>query len=137
MADYLKPVPRPEQESLLFWMGCKKRELLIQRCRACARYQYYPRAVCVHCLADDPEWVRVSGRGTIYSYTVTYQNASPGFRDELPYVLALVDLDVGVRMTTNIVGAKPEELRVGLPVQVAFEDITPDIALPKFRLVKG
>ena len=136
MAEYLKPVPQPEQESLLFWMGAKKRELLIQRCRVCGQHQYYPRAICVNCLADDLEWVRVSGRGTIYSYTVTYQNASPGFREEVPYVLALVDLDVGVRMTTNIIGAQPEDLAIGLPVQVTFEDITPDIALPKFRLVR-
>jgi uncharacterized OB-fold protein len=134
MAEYLKPVPVPDQESQLFWLGCKKRELLIQRCRACDVYQYYPRALCMRCLGTDIEWVRVSGRGTIYSYTVTYQNASPGFSSEVPYVLALVDLDVGVRMMTNIVGAKLEELHIGAPVQVVFEDISPAIALPKFRL---
>jgi uncharacterized OB-fold protein len=134
MAEYLKPLPQPEPESTVFWLGCKKRELLVQRCRACGRHQYFPRGHCTHCFADDLEWVRVSGRGTIYSFTVTYQNGSPGFRDELPYVLALVDLDVGVRMLTNIVGAQADALSVGASVQVVFEDITPELALPKFRL---
>src|SRR5438046_6792556 len=105
MPDYLKPIPEPDQDSLLFWMGCKKRELLLQYCASCDRYQFYPRSLCVVCGREGLEWRRVSGRGTVYSYTVTYQNASPGFRDEVPYVFALVDLAEGVRMTTNLVGA--------------------------------
>jgi len=77
--------------------------------------------------------VRASGRGTVYSFTVTYQNQSPGFREELPYVLAIVELDEGVRMMTNVVGCAPDAVRIGMPVQVVFEDVTAEITLPKFR----
>ena len=71
----------------------------------------------------------------MYTYTVTYQNQSPGFRDQLPYVLAYVELEEGVRLLTNIVGCAPEDVTIGMPVQVTFEDVTPDVTLPKFKPV--
>ena len=79
------------------------------------------------------EWVRCSGKGTVYTFTVTYQNQGAGFRDELPYVLAYVELEEGVRMLTNVVGCKPEDVCIGMPVEVVFEDVTPEATLPKFR----
>jgi uncharacterized protein len=136
MADdktYKKPLPRIDEESKGFWEACQRHELYIQKCRTCGARRYYPRALCPACLSNQIEWVLSSGQGTVYTYTVTYQNQSAGFRDELPYVLAYVELEDGVRLLTNIVGCPPDAVRIGMPVEVTFEDVTPEVTLPKFR----
>jgi hypothetical protein len=136
MADatpYRKPLPRIDEESRGYWEALARHELYLQRCRACGTLRFYPRALCPGCLADATDWVRASGRGTVYSFTVTHQNQAPGFRDALPYVLAIVELAEGVRLMTNVVGCAPDAVRIGMPVEVVFEDVTPDITLPKFR----
>jgi hypothetical protein len=132
-AKYAKPLPRVDEESKGFWEACRRRELHIQRCRDCATLRHYPRALCPSCLSQRTEWVRCSGKGTVYTFTVTYQNQSPGFRDALPYVLAYVELDEGVRMLTNIVDCAAEAVRIGMPVEVVFDDVTPTATLPKFK----
>ena len=132
---YKKPLPRIDEESKGFWEGCQRHELHVQQCRDCGALRYYPRALCPRCLSDDTSWVLSSGRGTVYTYTVTYQNQAAGFRDELPYVLAYVELDEGVRLLTNIVGCAPETVSIGMPVEVCFEDVTPEVTLPKFKPV--
>ena len=140
MADdkqYKKPLPRIDEESKGFWEACQRHELYVQQCRACGARRHYPRALCPACLSDDTQWVLSSGRGTVYTYTVTYQNQSAGFRDELPYVLAYVELEEGVRMLTNIVGCAPETVKIGMPVEVAFDDVTPEVTLPKFKPVSA
>lgn len=136
MADakpYRKPLPRIDEESRGFWEALARHELYFQRCRACGTARFYPRALCPACLSDAPEWVRSAGRGTVYSYTVTHQNQAPGFREELPYVLAVVELAEGVRLMTNVVGCPPDQVRIGMAVEVVFEDVTPEITLAKFR----
>ena len=136
MADakqYRKPLPRIDEESRGFWEALARHELYFQRCRDCGTKRLYPRAVCTHCLSSAVEWVRASGRGTVYTFTVTHQNQSPGFREELPYVLAVVELEEGVRLMTNVVGCAPDTVRIGMPVEVVFDDVTPGVTLPKFR----
>jgi len=136
MADdkrYKKPLPRIDEESKGFWEACQRHELYLQQCGVCGTRRYYPRALCPACLSDDIVWVLSSGKGTVYTYTVTYQNQSAGFRDELPYVLAYVELDEGVRLLTNIVGCAPQDVKIGMPVEVTFDAVTPEITLPKFR----
>jgi uncharacterized OB-fold protein len=136
MADakaYRKPLPRIDEESRGYWEALARHELYLQRCRACGTLRFYPRALCPGCLSDATEWVRASGRGTVYSFTVTYQNQAPGFREEVPYVLAIVELAEGPRLMSNVVGSSPEQVRIGMPVEVVFEDVTPEITLPKFR----
>jgi uncharacterized OB-fold protein len=136
MADekkYKKPVPRIDEESKGFWEACQRHELYVQKCGACGVLRYYPRALCPTCLSDAVEWVLSSGRGTVYTYTVTYQNQANGFRDELPYVLAYVELDEGVRMLSNIIGCAPEDVKIGMPVEVSFDDVTAEVTLPKFK----
>ena len=129
---YAKPLPRIDEESKGFWEACARHELALQRCRDCGALRHYPRALCPRCLAADTEWVLSSGTGTVYTYTVTHQNQAPGFREGLPYVLAYVELDEGVRMLTNIVGCAPEDVRIGMPVRVVFEDVADGVTLPKF-----
>jgi len=133
--EYRKPLPHPTQTSRPFWEGAKAHELRLQRCRACGAHIFYPRAVCPQCLSDDLEWVRASGRGHIYTYTVVRRPAHPAFQDDVPYVLAIVELEEGPRLTTNIVGVAPEEVRIGMPVEAVFEDVTDEVSLPKFRPV--
>ena len=132
---YAKPVPRVDEESKGFWEACQRHELYVQRCRDCGALRHYPRALCPSCLSAETEWVRSSGRGTIYTFTVTHQNQAAGFRDEVPYVLAYVELAEGVRLLTNIVGCPSDAVRIGMPVEVVFDDVTPEVTLPKFKLV--
>ena len=132
-AKYAKPLPRVDEESKGFWEACQRHELYLQRCRACRVLRYYPRALCPQCLSGDVEWVLSSGRGDVYTFTVCNQNQAAGFRDALPYVLAYVELDEGVRMLSNIVGIEAHKVRVDMAVEVVFEHISPEISLPKFR----
>ena len=136
MADakgYRKPLPRIDEESRGYWEALARHELYLQRCRDCGTLRFYPRALCPSCLSSAVEWVRASGRGTVYTFTVTHQNQAPGFREELPYVLAIVELEEGPRLMTNVIGCPPDALRVGMPVEVVFDDVTPEVTLPKFR----
>ncbi len=132
MSEYSKPLPKPSPISRPFWDAARRHELMLQRCGACRAFIYYPRPRCPHCFSDRLSWERASGRGTIYSYTVVYRASSSTFADA-PYVLAIVELDEGVRMTTNIV-APPELVRIGKPVVVHFDNVTPEHALVKFKL---
>lgn len=131
MSEYIKPLPKPSPTSRPYWEAAKKHELRLQRCGACAKFIYYPRPRCPHCFSDQLRWEPVSGRGTLYSYTVVYRASTRSFADA-PYVLAIVELAEGPRMTTNIV-AEPEKLKVGMPVQVYFDDVTPANTLVKFK----
>jgi uncharacterized OB-fold protein len=135
MSDYLKPLPNPTPTSRPFWDAARRHELQLQRCAACAKFIYYPRDRCPHCFSDRLEWRRVSGRGKVYSYTVVRRASSRAFADA-PYVLAIVELAEGPRMTTNIV-APPEQMRVEMPVEVAFDDVTPERTLVKFKPAAG
>jgi hypothetical protein len=133
MADYKKPLPHPTAVSMPFWQAAKRHELQIQRCGKCGAHVFYPREVCPDCLSSDLSWVKVSGKGTLYSYTVAQAPTHPAFAADVPYVIAIVELAEGPHITTNIVGSKPEELQVGIPVVATFDDVTPEITLVKFR----
>jgi uncharacterized OB-fold protein len=127
-----KPLPEVTPESKPFWDGCRRHELLLQRCRACGAVQHYPRGVCATCWSTDLEWRRASGRGTVWTFTVTHRTQVPGFREALPYVLAWVELAEGVQMLANVVDCDPAAVRIGLPVRVVFEDATGEVSLPRF-----
>ena len=133
MGEYCKPIPYIDEESKVFWKGAARREILIQKCSDCGKFRFYPRPICLECMSDKFDWVRANGTGTIHTFTVTYQNGMAGFRDELPYVWAVVELDEGVRMSTNIIGCDPKDVHIGMPVEVTFEYVSPEITLPKFR----
>jgi len=130
---YAKPLPRVDEESKGFWEACRRHELYLQRCRDCTALRYYPRALCPSCLSDRVEWLRASGTGTVYTFTVTHQNQAPGFRDALPYVMAYVELAEGLRMLTNLVECSPDDVRIGMPVEIVFDDATAGVTLPKFK----
>jgi uncharacterized protein len=134
MAEQIsKPIPTPTLETRPYWDGCKLHELRIQRCASCAHYQFYPRLYCSRCFSDKVEWVKTSGRGKVSSFTIVRRPVSPAFKDDVPYVVALVTLEEGPTMMTNIVGCPPEKVEIGMPVEVTFEDWTEEISIAKFR----
>jgi uncharacterized OB-fold protein len=133
MGNYEKPVPVPDAVTGPFWEAAKQGRLLIQHCPQCGARQFYPQSSCRRCLSEALEWVESKGRGTIYSHSTVYRAPSRPFEPDVPYIVALVDLDEGCRLVTNIVDVSPRDVRVGMPVEVVFDRITPEISLPKFR----
>lgn len=131
-----KTLPRPTPETLHFWEGTKAGKLLLQQCSVCSHIYFPPRPFCPECASRDVGIVEASGRGVLYSYVINHR--LPKWIDA-PYSIAVVQLDEGPRMMTNIVDVeqKPEALVLDMPVEVVFDAVTEDITLPKFRPVSG
>ena len=127
----IKPAPPVTAETRLFWARCAEGVLAYQRCTSCGRAQFYPRAVCTRCQSDDLAWEEASGRGTIYSFTVVHRAPTPAFRPDVPYVIALVDLEEGVRIMANLLGAPPEAVAIGMAVRVVFEARGDGVLIPQ------
>ena len=128
-----KPVPPIDPWTQPYWDAAAEGRFVIQRCRACERAVFYPRQWCPHCGAEDLDWIEASGRGHIYSYSVVRNYPPSAFADAVPFVIAIVELEEGPRMMTNIVDADPEQVACDLPVEVAFMD-RDGVSLPVFRL---
>ncbi|MBI3303134.1 MAG: Zn-ribbon domain-containing OB-fold protein [Deltaproteobacteria bacterium] len=135
MAEYTKPLPVIEKWNAPYWQAAKRHEFVAQKCHVCSYVHLPPGPVCTNCLSDDQEWVRLSGKGTIYSYGIYYQLWHTGFKEDIPYNVALIQLAEGPQIISQVVGCKNEELDCGLEVEVVFDDVPPEITLPKFRLV--
>jgi len=133
MAEIEHPKPVADWETRTYWEGCGRGEIVLQRCRACATVQHRPRAICASCLSGDIEHFVASGRGQVYTFTVTHQNNARGFREACPYVLAYVELDEGPRLLTNVIGCDPGSVRIGMPVVAEFTPPDKDLAVPRFR----
>jgi len=127
-----RPLPKLEGDALPFWRGLAERRIELPRCRACARWIFYPRPFCPHCLAPEVSWERVEGRGTIYTCTIVRKPTNPYFFAEAPYVYAVVELDCGVRLPTRIVGCAPDDVRVGARVEARFERVNDEVTLLHF-----
>lgn len=127
------PRPTPIDATRPFWEGLAADEVRLQRCRACDSWVFYPRPRCSTCLSDDLAWHTVSGRGSIYTYTVARQPTHPAFAGEVPQLLAIVELDEGVRLTSTMVDVAPEDLRIGLRVEPVFDHGADGVALLRFR----
>lgn len=134
---YEKPLPIQDHETAPFWSALRDRRLLVKQCRDCSKFHFYPRILCPHCHSMRVDWAQVSGYGHIYTYTVARRPAGPAFKDDVPYVVALVELDEGPRMMTNIVCGHPDEVRIGERALVEFVPVTEEVTLPKFRIVNS
>ena len=128
-----KNLPQPTTETAAYWDGCRKHQLLIQRCTQCGHYQFYPRIVCRACMSDGVEWMQATGHGHVRSFTVIRRAVSEAYAAEVPYVIALIELDEGPTMMSNVVECDPDSVAVGMPVGVVFEQWTDEITIPKFR----
>lgn len=131
--EYKKPIPVMQPWTEAFWKGTKEGELLIQHCQDCDSNIFYPRKYCPECWSGNLTWIKASGKATVYSFTTTQDMVEPKFWEDLPYVLALVDLEEGIRMMTRIVGCDPDSVDIGMAVEVVFQDITEECALPMFK----
>jgi uncharacterized OB-fold protein len=128
------PAPVPDPLTQFFWDAAAAGTLMIQRCNDCGKHIHPPRPICRACLSLDLAPVEVSGRATLYSWTIAEQAFHPYFADKLPYVYATVELEgQRTKLITNIVDCPIEDLRVDMPVEVVFEPLTDTITLPKFR----
>jgi len=132
MTQYAKPIPAITPEMRPFFEGAKRHELRAQRCTACGTHRFPARAICSECLSTQVEWVPVSGRGEVFSFNVMHQVYHPGFAAEVPYAVVLVKLAEGPKIVSNLVGVAPHDIRIGMPVQVVFEDVSDEVTLPKF-----
>lgn len=135
MSEYTKPLPRGEDYNGEFYQFCKQHELRFQHCTQCNTWRHMPRESCRECGSFEWTWERSSGKGKLFSWTIIHRALHPGFTDDLPYATVLIELDEGVRLVSHVVDLAIEDLAIGLPVEVIFDDVTPETTLHKFRPV--
>src|SRR5579863_3227175 len=120
ISNYKKPVPLPDEASKPFFDGARQHRLMLQLCSACGAVMWPVKPRCDNCWSAEIKWVQASGKGTLYSFTLVHQLMPPGFADEIPYNLAEVDLEEGLRIMTNVVGYTNAALEIGMPLEVTF-----------------
>ncbi len=130
-----RPLPDVTSIDKSFWEAAKKGKLVLQECGNCGAVQWYPKPWCADCGSLDVGWTESKGRGTVYSFTIPRRvmDNSPVFESQIPFIIAIVELEEGPRMYSNIIECKPEQASIGMPVEVVFEKATDEIQLPKFR----
>lgn len=131
-----RPLPEITDATRPFWTAAKNRKLVVQKCGRCGTLNFLPKPWCIDCGSRKLDWVEVSGRGTIYSFTTANKVMMnyPGWKADLPVTLGIIDLDEGARMYGQLVGAKPETWKIGSKVKAVFEDISAEAGIPKFVL---
>lgn len=128
-----KPLPVISDFNRPFWEASRKHELHLQRCKSCHKFWAPNGPVCPHCFSEDYTWEKLSGRGKINSWVVFHKLYHPGFAKDIPYSVAFVELAEGPRIIANVVGVKNEDLKIGMPLEVVFEDVNDEVSIPKFR----
>jgi uncharacterized protein len=129
---WTKPLPERDPVFAPFWEGAAEGRLLYQECPVCGHRQFYPRALCTACGAD-PAWAEASGRGTVHTYTIVRQYGAPPFKDELPYVVAVIELDEGVKMVGNVTDCPVDAVHVGMPVEAYAVAAAERVGVPFWR----
>jgi uncharacterized protein len=136
MMSYGKPLPVADVETKPFWDACRQGKLMLQRCVNCGQHRFPPSYFCAACRSPEHAWVGSSGRGKVFSWIVVrHPVPREVYAAEVPYVVALITLEEGVRIASNIVGIAPENVTAGMPVRVVFREATPEITLPLFEPV--
>ena len=128
-----KFMPRSRPETAAWWEACREEKLMIQRCSQCGAFQFYPRIVCTSCMSDQVEWFQASGRAKVVTFTVCRLPVAKAYAADVPYVVALVQLEEGPTMMSNIVQCDPESVLCGMPLEVVFEVWSDEITMPQFR----
>lgn len=139
--EYQKPIPLKDQDNSPYWDAADRHELNLQRCDSCHQYAHPPGPSCAKCGGTELSWVSIGGevKATIYSYVVSYRPFLPGFQDELPLIIAQAELEKvpEVKIMCNVLECKPEDIQIGMPVQMVWQDIVEDRALPQWKPVDG
>ena len=126
-------MPTPDAATGPYWVAAHEGRFVMPRCNDCGKYHFYPHPLCPHCSSAKLEWVAVSGCGKLYSYTVVHRAPSKAFADEVPYVVAVVELDEGPRLMSNLSNCAPDAARIGMPLKVAFRKLSESVTLPVFE----
>jgi hypothetical protein len=129
-----KALPTPTPLSAPYWQAAREGRLVLQRCEACSKHQFYPRSICATCASERLAWSEASGSGRVKSFTVIRRAVSAAYEPEVPYVVALIELAEGPTLMSNVVGCAPEALRIGAPVRVRFDAWSDAITVPVFTL---
>jgi uncharacterized OB-fold protein len=132
-----KPLPTINERNRPFWDAAQQGELRMQRCTACGHLRYPINPACTKCLSTDVEWAKLSGRGEVFAKIVYHRAYNPAFADDVPYNVVLVQLEEGPRMYSNVVGTPNDELKVGDKLEVFFDRVTDEIAIPRFKRREG
>lgn len=124
----------PDTYTAHFWDAAREHRLVCQRCRKCSTFQMPPAPICHKCQQQDAEYVELNGNATVYGYTVVHHAAIPALAEHVPYVIAVVELEgaTGARLVTNVIGGDPEQVRIGMPVHVVWDDVSEDVTVPLF-----
>ena len=133
MSEYGKPLPVIQPFTEAFWEGTRNGKLLVQTCNDCDARIFFPRRQCPDCWSENLGWIKAGGRAVVYAFSITYEGVEEPFREDLPIVLAWVDLPEGIRMQTNIIDCDPDSVAIGQEVEVVFKQVTDEITLPYFR----
>ncbi|GHI00990.1 Zn-ribbon domain-containing OB-fold protein [Neobacillus kokaensis] len=133
---YQKPIPLKTQDNQPYWDAADRHELVIQKCESCQSYSHPPGPACAKCGSTELSWQNLGSEinGTVYSYVTSYRPFLPGFQDDLPLTIAIVELEKtpAVRIIGNILNCTPEDIQIGMPVKMAWQDITDDRSLPQW-----
>lgn len=132
---YKKPLPVINEDNAPYWEYCRNHELRMQKCTDCGHIRFPASIICPKCHSMEAEWTQLSGRGKVYSYVIYHMAYHPSYKDDIPYTVAIIQLNEGPRMESNITGCKGEDIQIDMPVEVYFDDVTDDISLPKFKPV--
>ena len=132
---YDKPLPQPNPDTQPFWDACRQHELRFQKCLDCNHVRWPASIICPTCYSKQTEWIKVSGKGVVYTYTIYHQAFHPAFKEDIPYVTAIIKLEEGPHFLSNIVGCDPEEVYCDMAVEVSWEDVDESFSLPKFKPV--
>jgi uncharacterized OB-fold protein len=137
MSDYAGPLPKATPETKPYWEGLRQKKLMLPRCTACTKAHFYPRPFCPHCGGRKIEWFQASGKGKLFTFVINHR--PPPSMGKEPYVIAVIELDEGPRLMSNLVGVAPdpEKIRCDSPVEIEYVAVTPEVTLPKFRLAGG
>lgn len=127
-----RPMPTPTRESQPYWDGLREGRFMLQHCAKCGKARHYPRPVCPYCFSMESTWREVPLAGRIHSWTVCHHPFNFFFKSMAPYVVALVDMEAGVRVNAPLRGVAEDALEIGAPVRLAFEPVTKDVTLPYF-----
>jgi uncharacterized OB-fold protein len=128
----LMPIPRPSIETQIFWDAVQERRLIMPKCLKCGTYRFPPSVACHVCESDEMAWVDVSGRGKVFSFVVYRRAYRSALKDKVPYVLAVIELEEGPRIPSNVVGLPVEDVECEMPVSVVYEEVRDGFLIPKF-----
>ena len=130
-------LPTIDEDTAPWWDAAREGRLLLRSCNACGTVHHYPRPFCPECWSEDVTWIEASGRATVYTHSTVYVNDLPPFGEQVPYIAVVVDLEEGPRMMTRVVECDPADVEVGMPLEVAFWEVTDEVTLPVFRPAAG